>query len=98
MGLCGINKYQNLMKASLKSTMKIGMQDIFLKQMWSIQKKKLVFIKIYHFYQKEENQKKQKNSFVVQKTKKNMSFTRALKQALNNGLKLKKVHRVIKFR
>ena len=26
-----------------------------------------------------------------------MSYIRALKQALNNGLKFKKVHRVIKF-
>ena len=29
----------------------------------------------YHFYQKEENQKNQKNLFVVQNTKKNMSCT-----------------------
>ena len=30
---------------------------------------------LYHFYLKEENQKKWKNFFVVQKTKKNMSYT-----------------------
>ena len=34
-----------------------------------------VFIKSYHFYQKEENQRKQINLFAVQKRKKNMSYT-----------------------
>ena len=34
-----------------------------------------VFIKSYHFNQKEENQKKQINLFGVQKRKKNMSYT-----------------------
>ena len=36
------------------------------KQLWSSHKD--------HFYQKEKHQKKQKNLFVVQKTKKNMSY------------------------
>ena len=35
----------------------------------------LILIKTLHFYQKDKNQKKQKHFFVVQKTKKNMSFT-----------------------
>ena len=35
----------------------------------------LILIKTQHFYQKDKNQKKQKHFFVVQKTKKNMSFT-----------------------
>ena len=33
-------------------------KDIFLKQMYGIQKNHLIFIKIYHFYQKEQYQKK----------------------------------------
>ena len=77
--------------------MKIVIYDIFLKQIQSIQNNYGVLIKIYHFCPKEENQKKQKNLFVVQKTEKYVIHIRALKQALNNGLKLKKVHRVIKF-
>ena len=32
------------------------------------------FFSAHHFYQKEKNWKKQKNQFVVQKAKKNMSF------------------------
>ena len=40
----------------------------------------------------------QKNLFVVQKTKKNVIHIRALKQAINNGLRLKKVHRIIQFK
>ena len=51
------------------------MQDIFLKQMQSIQKRYLIVIKIYHFYPKEKRLKKLKNLFAVQKTKKNMLFT-----------------------
>ena len=43
-----------------------------------------------------KNQKKQKNFFVVQKTEKYVIHIRALKPALNNELKLKNVHRVIR--
>ena len=78
--------------------MKIVIQDIFLKQMQSIQKNYLVLIKTYHFYQKEKNQKKQKNLFVVQKTKKKICHSHeSFKKALNHGLILKEVHRVIRF-
>ena len=55
--------------------MKIVIQDIFLKQMQSIQKNHLIFIKIYYFYLKEKRLKKSKNLFIAQKTKKNMLFT-----------------------
>ena len=41
--------------------------------------------------------KVKKNLFVVQKTKKYVIHIRALKQALNHGLILKRVHRVIQF-
>ena len=57
----------------------------------------LIFIKIYHFYQKEKTlirktylqYRRQKEKYVVHK--------KALKKALNHGLILKKVHIVIKF-
>ena len=88
--------YQDSMKTSQKITMRIVTQDIFLKQIQSIQNNG-VLIKICHFCLKEENQKKQKNLFAAQKTKKNVIHIRALKQALNHGLVLRKVHRVIKF-
>ena len=58
----------------------------------------MICIVIYHSYQKELKSKKcsklvwnlhDKNNYVV--------HIRALKQALNHGLILKKVHRVIQF-
>ena len=49
------------------------------------------------FLPEKKNQKKQKNQFVVEKTKKICLHIRALKEALNNGLMLTDVHRVIKF-
>ena len=57
----------------------------------------LIFIKIYHFYQKEKTlirktylqYRRQKEKYVV--------HIKALKKALNHGLILKKVHIVIKF-
>ena len=77
--------------------MKIVIEDIFLKQMQSIRKKILILIKILDFDQKEKNQKKYKSLFVAQKIKKHVLHIRALKQALNHGLILKRVHRVIQF-
>ena len=74
------------------------MKDIFLKLMFSIQKNYTNFIMTYHFYQKERKLKKikkltanlyDKNEYVI--------HIKNLKQALNHGLILKKVHRVIKF-
>ena len=78
--------------------MKIVIQDIFLKQILIIQKNYIIFIRIYHLYPKEKRLKNSKNLFVAQKTKKKyVIHIRALKQVLNRGLKLKKVHRVIQF-
>ena len=77
--------------------MKIVIHDIFLKWIQSIQKLYLIVINIYHFYPKEKKLKKLKNLSAVQKTKKYVIHIRALKQALNHGLKLNKVNRVIKF-
>ena len=56
-----------------------------------IRKKCSIFIKIYYFYQKEKKLEKAKNLFVY------VVHIRALKQALNHELVLRKVHRVIIF-
>ena len=40
----------------------------------------------------------QKNLFVIKKTRKNVIPVRALTQAINNGLRLKKLHRIIQFK
>ena len=63
--------------------------EIFLKLMFNIQKKSMNSIVIQHFYLKERNLKKSKNEKVV--------HIRNLKQALNHGLILEKVYRVIRF-
>ena len=74
------------------------MQDIFLKQMWSIQKRYLIVIKIYYFQPKEKRLKKSKKLIcIIEDKERYVIHIRALKQALNHGLKLKKVHRVIQF-
>ena len=78
--------------------MKIVIQDIFLKQMWSIQKRYLIVIKIYYFQPKEKRLKKSKKLIcIIEDKERYVIHIRALKQALNHGLKLKKVHRVIQF-
>ena len=81
--------------------MKIATQDTFLKQTQNIPRNYLIFIKTYHFYQKK---KKSINLTCINKLtcsikdkEKYVIHIRALKQALNNGLILKKVHRVTKF-
>ena len=78
--------------------MKIVIQDIFLKQMWSIQKRYLIVIKIYYFQPKEKRLKKSKKLIcIIEDKERYVIHIRALKQALNHGLKLKRVHRVIQF-
>ena len=73
-------------------------KDIFLKLMFNTQKNYMNFIMTYHFYQKFKKKKKveklvtnlfDKNEYII--------HIRNLKQALNHGLILKKVHRVIRF-
>ena len=54
----------------------------------------LIFIKIYHFYQKE---KCKKLICSIKDNEKHVVHIRASKQALNHELILKMVHRVIKF-
>ena len=52
----------------------------------------------YHFYQKERKLKKcNELVYSIEDKEKYVVHIRALKQALNHGLKLKKVHRVIQF-
>ena len=53
--------YQDLMRDSYKPIMKIVIEDIFLKQMLSIRKICVIFLRIYHFFRKEKKIKKQKN-------------------------------------
>ena len=76
--------------------MKIVMKDIFLKWIQSTQNNYLVFIKNYHFYQKEKKQKKQKNYLQYREQRKICHTHNSFKTSIN-GLKLKTVHRVIKF-
>ena len=78
--------------------MKKVIRDVFLKQMLSIHKICLVFIAIYHFYLKERKSKNVTSLFVTFLTKKNyVVHIKPLKQALNHGLILKNLHRVIQF-
>ena len=78
--------------------MKMVIQYIFLNQTLIIQKNYLIFIKIYHFYLKVKKVNKvEKLICSIKKKEKYGVHVRSLKQALNHGLKLKKLHRVIQF-
>ena len=67
------------------------MKYIFLKYMLSIKKNYRVLIKTYHFYQKEKKNKKvEKRVCSIEDEEKYVIHIRALKQALNYGLKLKR--------
>ena len=58
----------------------------------------MVLIKTYHFYQREKkSQKVEKLVCGIEDKEKYVIHIRALKQALNHGLILKRVHRVIQF-
>ena len=61
------------------------------------QKNYLIFIKLYHSPERKKVEKVEKLICSIEDKKKYVIYIRALKQALNHGLKLKKVHRVIKF-
>ena len=64
-----------------------------------IQKNYLIFIKIYLFYPKEKKvEKVEKLICSTEDKEKYVVHIRALKQALNHRLKLKKVHRRIQFK
>ena len=73
-------------------------KDIFLKWMLNIRKDYTNYIVIYHSYQKEWKFINVINSFVIYPIrKKYVTHINSLKQALNHGLKFKKIHRVIEF-
>ena len=56
-------------------------------------------IKIYHFYSKKKKvEKVEKLIFDIEDKVKYLIHIRALKQALSHGLKLKTIHRAIKFK
>ena len=75
---------------------KTVIQDILLKQIVIIQKNYLIFKKIYHFYPKKKKvEKVEKFICSIEDKDRHVIHIRALKQALNDGLKLKEVHRVI---
>ena len=73
------------------------MGDIFLKQIQSILNNYGVTIKNYHFYPPKKLGKVEKLAYSIEDKEKYVIHRRALKQALNHGLVLKYVHRVIKF-
>ena len=63
-----------------------------------MRKNYLIFIKIYHFCQKEKKVNKcEKPICSIEEKEKYVAQIRALKQALNHGSILKRVHRVIKL-
>ena len=79
--------------------MKIVIHDIFLKQILIIRKYYSIFIKICHFCLKVKKVSKvEKLICGIEYKKKYVTHIRALKQTLNNGLRLKKVHRIIQFK
>ena len=78
--------------------MKIVTWDIFLKWTQSTRKNYLILIKTYNFYLiKKKIGKVEKLVCTLEDKEKYVVHIRALKKAINNGLKFKKVHRVIKF-
>ena len=72
------------------------MKGIFMEMMFNILKTDMNFIMIYHFYLKEKNWKSRKAFNLHEKTE-DVIHIGNLKQALNDGLIFKEVHRVIKF-
>ena len=75
--------------------MKTVTKDIFLKQMQSIQKNYLILIKITVFTRKKKNRKSRKTCLQY-RGKEKYVIHKSFKTSIN-GLKLKTVHRVIKF-
>ena len=69
----------------------------FWKQIQSIKKQIFNLHKDLPFLPERKKLEKVKNLFLVQKTKKFVIQISALKQAINRGLMLKSVHRVIQF-
>ena len=78
--------------------MKIIIRNIFLKLILIIQKNYLVFIKIYYFYPKKKVEKVEKFICSIEDKEKYVIHVRALKKALNHGLKLKQAYRIIQFK
>ena len=65
--------------------------------MLNILKNYMTSIVIYHFYRQELKLINVKNLCVIYLIKKYVMHIKSLKQALNHGLKFKKVHRIIEF-
>ena len=86
------------MKTSLKNMMKIN-TGYFLEVYIDYPKELLNFHKDLPFlHERKKGEKVEKLICSIEDKKKNVIHIRTLKQALNHGLKLKKVHRAIKFK
>ena len=77
--------------------MKTLIRDMFLKQMLNTLKDFIIIIAAYHFGQKGRRLISTTSLCAICMIKNYFVHIRALKQALNHGLVLKKVHKVIKF-
>ena len=78
--------------------MKMVIQDIILKQIQNIQENYLIYIKIYHFCLNEKIIEKIETLVCsIEDKEKYIIHINALKQVLNHQLRLKNVHRVIRF-
>ena len=94
--LIGLKKHFNVIEILWKLSMKISIKDIFVKLMFNILKYYMTFTMNYHLYLKEWKFKKLEKLCPTCLIKK-YRHIRNLKQALNHGLALKKIHRIIKF-
>ena len=74
---------------------KTAIRDIFLRYILTTQNNCLAFIKIFHFYLKKKIGACEKLICDIKDKEKYAVYMRALKQALNRGLKLKREHKVI---
>ena len=84
-------------KISYTSMMKIVTNDTYLGFILSILKNYMDYILICHFYLIKWKLIHAKNLYVIFSTRKTVTHIKALKQALNHGLILEKVHRIIEF-
>ena len=96
-GFMWYNNYlSNFSKELIKNYNENSDEGYLLEVYVEYQKNYRVLIKTYHFYQKEKNKKVEKRACSIEDEEKYVIHIRALKQALNCGLKLKK-YTVIKF-
>ena len=76
----------NLIKTLLKIIMKKVMKDIFLKLMFNILKSYIIFLMIYHFYQKEWKLKKSKSLKLIYMIKLSMFYQKKFKTSIKSWI------------